>query len=68
VLGALGITLGLSLLETLAVVAAGNVIGCAIFGLFNVTPRSARTSRRHGRPRWAPAWPARAAAVTRHAW
>ena len=36
VLGALGITLGLSLLETLIVVAAGNLIGCAIFGLFNV--------------------------------
>lgn len=36
VLGALGITLGLSLLETLIVVAAGNLIGCAVFGLFNV--------------------------------
>lgn len=36
VLGALGITLGLSLLETLLVIAVGNVLGCAIFGLFNV--------------------------------
>jgi NCS1 nucleoside transporter family len=36
VLGALGITLGLSLLETLIVIAAGNVVGCAVFGLFNV--------------------------------
>ncbi|TCO17310.1 NCS1 nucleoside transporter family [Kribbella steppae] len=36
VLGALGITLGLSLLETLLVVAIGNVLGCALFGLFNV--------------------------------
>ena len=36
VLGALGITLGLSLLETLLVVAIGNVFGCALFGLLNV--------------------------------
>ena len=36
VLGALGITLGLSLLETLIVVAVGNVLGCALFGLLNV--------------------------------
>jgi hypothetical protein len=36
VLGALGITLGLSLLETLLVVAIGNLLGCAAFGLFNV--------------------------------
>ncbi|WP_329086329.1 MULTISPECIES: purine-cytosine permease family protein [unclassified Streptosporangium] len=36
VLGALGVTLGLSLLETLAVIAIGNLAGCAIFGLFNV--------------------------------
>ncbi|MFF0307391.1 cytosine permease [Streptosporangium sp. NPDC004379] len=36
VLGALGITLGLSLLETLAVIAVGNLVGCAVFGLFNV--------------------------------
>ncbi|MFB9690470.1 cytosine permease [Amycolatopsis plumensis] len=36
VLGALGITLGLSLLETLAVVALGNLVGCAVFGLCNV--------------------------------
>jgi NCS1 nucleoside transporter family len=36
VLGALGITLGLSLVETLVVVAAGNLLGCAIFGVFNV--------------------------------
>ncbi|MGH3641723.1 MAG: cytosine permease [Mycobacterium sp.] len=36
VLGALGITLGLSLIETLIVVAAGNAIGCAVFGVFNV--------------------------------
>ena len=36
VLGALGITLGLSLFETLVVVVLGNVIGCAVFGVFNV--------------------------------
>ena len=36
VLGALGIVLGLSLLETIVVVALGNVVGCALFGLFNV--------------------------------
>jgi NCS1 family nucleobase:cation symporter-1 len=36
VLGALGITLGLSLVETLVVVALGNVLGCAVFGVFNV--------------------------------
>jgi purine-cytosine permease-like protein len=36
VLGALGITLGLSLIETLLVVVLGNVIGCAVFGAFNV--------------------------------
>ncbi|MES4908006.1 MULTISPECIES: cytosine permease [unclassified Streptomyces] len=32
VLGALGITLGLSLAETLMVIAAGNAVGCAVFG------------------------------------
>ncbi|MHA6621494.1 cytosine permease [Pseudonocardia sp. DLS-67] len=36
VLGALGVTLGLSLVETLVVIALGNVVGCAVFGLFNV--------------------------------
>ncbi len=36
VLGALGITLGLSLWETLVVIAAGNAIGCAVFGAFNL--------------------------------
>lgn len=36
VLGALGIILGLSLVETLIVVAVGNVFGCALFGLFCV--------------------------------
>ena len=36
VLGALGIALGLSLIETLIVVVVGNVFGCAIFGVFNV--------------------------------
>ncbi|GAA1652043.1 hypothetical protein GCM10009733_056470 [Nonomuraea maheshkhaliensis] len=36
VLGALGITLGLSLVETIVVVAAGNLVGCAVFGLFNL--------------------------------
>ena len=36
VLGALGIILGLSLLETILVVTIGNVIGCTIFGLFCV--------------------------------
>ena len=36
VLGALGITLGLSLVETLLVVVLGNAIGCAVFGVFNV--------------------------------
>jgi NCS1 family nucleobase:cation symporter-1 len=36
VLGALGITLGLSLIETLLVVVLGNAVGCAVFGVFNV--------------------------------
>jgi nucleobase:cation symporter-1, NCS1 family len=36
VLGALGITLGLSLVETIVVVAIGNLVGCALFGLFCV--------------------------------
>lgn len=36
VLGALGITLGLSLVETLIVVAVGNILGCAVFGVFNM--------------------------------
>lgn len=36
VLGALGITLGLSLFETLVIVVAGNLVGCAVFGVFNV--------------------------------
>jgi len=34
VLGALGPILGLSLVETMIVVVVGNVIGCALFGLF----------------------------------
>jgi NCS1 nucleoside transporter family len=34
VLGALGIILGLSLVETMLVVIIGNVVGCALFGLF----------------------------------
>jgi NCS1 nucleoside transporter family len=34
VLGALGIILGLSLVETLLVLVIGNLIGCAIFGVF----------------------------------
>jgi NCS1 family nucleobase:cation symporter-1 len=36
VLGALGIVLGLSLIETILVVAIGNLVGCALFGLFCV--------------------------------
>jgi NCS1 nucleoside transporter family len=36
VLGGLGITLGLSLLETILVIAIGNLVGCAIFGMFCV--------------------------------
>ncbi|WP_433250018.1 purine-cytosine permease family protein [Streptosporangium sp. CA-135522] len=36
VLGALGVTLGLSLVETLLVIFLGNLVGCAVFGLFNV--------------------------------
>ncbi|GGP95632.1 NCS1 nucleoside transporter family [Actinomadura coerulea] len=36
VLGALGVTLGLSLVETLVVITLGNLVGCAVFGLFNV--------------------------------
>lgn len=36
VLGTLGITLGLSLVETVVVIAAGNALGCAVFGLFCV--------------------------------
>src|SRR4051794_12093307 len=34
VLGALGIVLGLSLIETIVVVTIGNLAGCALFGLF----------------------------------
>jgi NCS1 family nucleobase:cation symporter-1 len=34
VLGALGIVLGLSLVETLCVLVIGNLVGCALFGLF----------------------------------
>ena len=34
ILGALGIILGLSLIETLLVLVIGNVIGCALFGVF----------------------------------
>jgi NCS1 family nucleobase:cation symporter-1 len=34
VLGALGIILGLSLVETMLVVVIGNIVGCALFGLF----------------------------------
>src|SRR3954452_10914739 len=34
VLGALGIILGLTLVETLLVLVIGNLVGCAIFGLF----------------------------------
>ncbi|MDP9491015.1 MAG: cytosine permease, partial [Actinomycetota bacterium] len=33
VLGALGIILGLSLVETLLVLVIGNLVGCALFGL-----------------------------------
>jgi nucleobase:cation symporter-1, NCS1 family len=36
VLGALGIVLGLSLIETIIVVVLGNLVGCALFGLFCV--------------------------------
>ncbi|MFI6513783.1 cytosine permease [Streptosporangium sp. NPDC050855] len=36
VLGSLGVTLGLSLIETIAVIAVGNLVGCAVFGLFNL--------------------------------
>ena len=36
VLGALGIELGLSLVETIVVLVVGNVVGCAFFGLFCV--------------------------------
>jgi NCS1 family nucleobase:cation symporter-1 len=36
VLGALGIVLGLSLIETIVVVVVGNLAGCALFGLFCV--------------------------------
>jgi nucleobase:cation symporter-1, NCS1 family len=36
ILGALGIILGLSLIETLLVLVIGNLIGCAIFGAFCV--------------------------------
>ena len=34
VLGALGIILGLSLVETLLVLVVGNLVGCALFGVF----------------------------------
>jgi NCS1 family nucleobase:cation symporter-1 len=36
ILGALGIILGLSLVETLIVLVVGNLVGCAFFGLFCV--------------------------------
>ena len=36
VLGALGIVLGLSLIETILVITIGNLVGCALFGLFCV--------------------------------
>jgi NCS1 nucleoside transporter family len=36
ILGALGIILGLSLIETLLILVIGNVVGCAFFGLFCV--------------------------------
>ena len=36
ILGALGIILGLSLVETILVLVVGNVVGCAFFGLFCV--------------------------------
>jgi NCS1 nucleoside transporter family len=36
VLGALGIILGLSLVETIVVLVVGNLVGCAFFGLFCV--------------------------------
>jgi NCS1 family nucleobase:cation symporter-1 len=36
VLGALGIVLGLSLIETILVITIGNLAGCALFGLFCV--------------------------------
>ena len=36
ILGALGIILGLSLVETIVVLVIGNVVGCAFFGLFCV--------------------------------
>ncbi|WP_049562661.1 purine-cytosine permease family protein [Nonomuraea sp. SBT364] len=36
VLGSLGVTLGLSLIETITVIAIGNLVGCAVFGLFNL--------------------------------
>ncbi len=36
VLGALGIILGLSLVETMLVIIVGNIVGCALFGLFCV--------------------------------
>jgi NCS1 nucleoside transporter family len=34
ILGALGIIFGLSLVETMLVIVLGNVVGCALFGLF----------------------------------
>src|SRR5437762_11345737 len=36
VLGALGIVLGLSLVETIIIVVLGNLVGCALFGTFCV--------------------------------
>src|SRR6476660_349372 len=36
ILGALGIILGLSLVETILVLVVGNIVGCAIFGAFCV--------------------------------
>ncbi|MFJ6686980.1 cytosine permease [Streptomyces werraensis] len=36
VLGTLGITLGLTLGETLIVIFLGNIVGCGVFGVFNM--------------------------------
>src|SRR4029079_15061258 len=45
VLGALGIILGLSLVETIIVVTLGNLVGCALFGVFCVMGHRTRVNQ-----------------------
>ena len=57
VLGALGINLGLSLLQTVLILVGGNIIGMAVFGFFVLMGQRTAVSQmvllklRHGLPR-----------------